>query len=99
MWFANKEMKLDEKIEKFSGKNDKTKLIVKLSTKRSGQPCSESWLSPESQKRLAAQNFKRMEELKKLEQDGDDSYLNSAWADSQSLKRRFQGLSNITWKP
>jgi hypothetical protein len=35
----------------------------------------------------------------KLEQDDDDKYLDAAWADSGSLRRSFQGLSNISWKP
>ncbi|CAD6204753.1 GSCOCG00002960001-RA-CDS, partial [Cotesia congregata] len=38
-------------------------------------------------------------ENKELEQDDDDEYLNSGWADSGSLKRQFQGLNNISWKP
>lgn len=35
----------------------------------------------------------------KLEQDDDDEYLHSSWADGSSLKRHFQGLNNISWKP
>jgi len=37
--------------------------------------------------------------VQKLEQDADDQYLNASWADSGSLKRSFQGLSNISWRP
>jgi hypothetical protein len=37
--------------------------------------------------------------VQKLEQDADDQYLNAAWADGGSLKRSFQGLSNISWRP
>lgn len=37
--------------------------------------------------------------LQKLEQDNDDQYHNSAWADSGALKRSFQGLGNIGWRP
>ncbi|XP_046491002.1 protein tipE isoform X1 [Neodiprion pinetum] len=37
--------------------------------------------------------------FQKLEQDDDDEYLNSTWADGGSLKRHFQGLNNISWKP
>ncbi|KOC61169.1 Protein tipE [Habropoda laboriosa] len=37
--------------------------------------------------------------FQKLEQDDDDEYLNSSWADGSSLKRHFQGLNNISWKP
>lgn len=36
--------------------------------------------------------------FQKLDQDDDDVYLNSAWADRGSLKRNLQNLDNITWK-
>lgn len=41
---------------------------------------------------------RRMEELRRLEKDNDDSYLNSNWADGSALKRKFQGMNNISWK-
>lgn len=37
--------------------------------------------------------------FQKLEEANDDSYLDSAWADRQSLRRQFQGLTNIKWGP
>ncbi len=99
LWFANKEMKREEALSKYLGKNEKTKVIVKLSTRRSGQPASESWLNEDTEKQLAAANFKRMEQLRKLERDDDDSYLNSPWADGSALKKKFHGLDNVSWKP
>lgn len=101
IWFANKEMKRENKLSAHVGKNEKTKVIVKLSTKRRGQPASETGLSPETQKKLMAENYKRMEELKRLEKEAaeDDSCLDSDWADSQNLKRKMQGLNNISWRP
>ncbi|PBC33338.1 hypothetical protein APICC_04442 [Apis cerana cerana] len=33
--------------------------------------------------------------LKKLEQDDDDQYLDSPWADGGSLKRHFQDLTGV----
>ncbi len=35
----------------------------------------------------------------KLDADSEDSYMNSNWADTQSLKRQLAGVSNVTWKP
>lgn len=37
--------------------------------------------------------------LQKLKQDDDDEYLNAAWSDGGSLKRRYQGLRDISWRP
>jgi len=36
--------------------------------------------------------------LQKLEQDDDDEYLNSSWADSGSLKRQAHGLENVRFR-
>jgi hypothetical protein len=38
LWFANKEMKADKVLTEHLGKNKKTKVVMKLSTKRQGQP-------------------------------------------------------------
>jgi hypothetical protein len=55
-------------------------------------------MDEESQKKLQMANYKRMEEVRRLERDEDDSHLNSGWADGAQLKKKFQGLDNITWK-
>ena len=38
LWFANNEMKPENKLSEHLGKNEKTKVIVKVSTRRGGQP-------------------------------------------------------------
>ncbi len=98
LWFANKEMKMGNRLSDHLGKNEKTKVVVKLSTRRQGQPTSESWMGEEEQKRMMAENYKRMQEIRRLEKDDDDSYLNSSWADGSQLKKKFHGMSNISWK-
>ncbi len=101
LWFADKELSdRAAQLGKVLGvRNEKTKAIVKLSTKKRGRPASEPIMDEETQKKLMLENYKRMEELKRLESDGDDSYLNSPWADGSSLRKKFQGLSSISWKP
>lgn len=99
LWFANKELKAGNKLRDHLGKHEKTKVVVKLSTKTKGQPSTEPSVSPETMKKLQYESFKRMEEIRKLERDDDDSYLDSNWADQGQLKRKFNGLSNISWKP
>ena len=98
LWFANKEMDRKNPLSAHLGQNEKTKVVVKLSTVGIGQPAQESWLNSETQSKLAAENFKRMEELRKLALDEDDSYMNSKWADGGALKKKFNGLENISWK-
>ncbi|KAG8338728.1 hypothetical protein J6590_000407 [Homalodisca vitripennis] len=64
-----------------------------------GAPAREPVIGEEERKQMMLHQYRRQEELKKLEQDDDDNYLDSAWADSKSLKRNFQGLSDISWRP
>lgn len=36
--------------------------------------------------------------LQKLEQDDDDVYLNSTWADSSSMRRHVHGIDDVKFK-
>jgi len=36
--------------------------------------------------------------MKKLEDDEEDHYLNSAWANSNQLKNQLHGGSDISWR-
>ncbi|XP_076623694.1 cilia- and flagella-associated protein 298 isoform X3 [Colletes latitarsis] len=99
LWFSGKEMLPGKRLKDYLGRNEKTKIIVKLQKRGAGRPAREPLMSEEERKRLMLDAYNRQELLKKLEQDDDDEYLNSPWADGGSLKRQFQGLNNISWKP
>ncbi|XP_008204030.1 cilia- and flagella-associated protein 298-A isoform X2 [Nasonia vitripennis] len=99
LWFSGKELLRGNQLKRFVGNNEKTKLIVKLSKRGSGAPSREPVISDEERKQLMLLAHRRQEQMKKLEQDDDDEYLNAPWADGGSLKRRYQGLKDISWRP
>ncbi|XP_053311541.1 cilia- and flagella-associated protein 298 [Spea bombifrons] len=99
LWWAGKELQRNKKLLDFVGKNEKTKIIVKIQKRGQGAPAREPVVSEEEQKKLMLYYHRRQEELKKLEEDEDISYLNSDWADNHSLKRQFQGVKDIKWRP
>lgn len=99
LWWAGKEMMRDKKLREYIGNNEKTKIIAKLQKKGLGAPSREPVLSEEEKKRMMQYAYHKQETLKKLEVDDEDSYMNSEWSDPQSLKRSFQGLSDIGWRP
>uniref|UniRef100_A0A0A9YT76 Uncharacterized protein C21orf59 n=2 Tax=Lygus hesperus TaxID=30085 RepID=A0A0A9YT76_LYGHE len=99
LWFSGKEILRGKKMKDFVGNNEKTKIIVKISQVGKGAPGREPVMTEEERKQLMLQEYRRQEELKKLEADDDDDYHNAAWADGSTLKRSFQGLSNISWRP
>ncbi|ODM91579.1 hypothetical protein Ocin01_15102 [Orchesella cincta] len=99
LWFCGKQIFPGKLLEEFIGKNEKTKVVVKLQKGGSGPPAREPVMSEEERKALMMYAYRKQEEQKKLEDDEDDNHLGSEWADGGQLKRQFQGLRNIGWKP
>ena len=98
LWFSTKELQRGKLLKDYLGKHEKSKVIIKLSTKSQGQPVREPVFSEEEQRRLMVANHKRREELQALDKTSEDSYLNSPWADPNSLKSTMRGMNNISWK-
>lgn len=99
LWWAGKEMQRGKKLQDYVGRNEKTKLVVKIQKKGQGAPAREPLVTDEQQKQMMLHYHRRQEELKKLEEADDDSYLDSEWSNRQALKRQFQGLTDIKWGP
>lgn len=99
IWWASKEMALDKTLETYIGRNEKTKIIVKLQKSGGSAPQREPVMKEDEQKALMAHYYKKQEEMKRLESDEADAYLNSNWSDPTQLKKQFQGLNNIKWGP
>ncbi|XP_069060132.1 cilia- and flagella-associated protein 298 [Pleurodeles waltl] len=99
LWWAGKELLRKQKLKDFVGKNEKTKIIVKIQKKGQGAPAREPMISSEEQKQMMMYYYKKQEELKKLAENDDDSCLDSEWADPHTLKRQFQGVKDIKWGP
>lgn len=86
MWFAGKELVAGKKLSDFAGKNDKTKIVLKIQKKGSGPPVREPLIDQKTHVAMLSYYHKKQEEVKKLEEDGEDDYMNSAWANPKSLK-------------
>ncbi|XP_059020576.1 cilia- and flagella-associated protein 298 isoform X2 [Mustela lutreola] len=99
LWWAAKELRRTKTLSDYVGKNEKTKIIVKIQQRGQGAPAREPVISSEEQKQLMLYYHRRQEELKKLEENDDDSCLNSPWADNTALKRHFHGVKDIKWRP
>lgn len=99
IWWAGKEIVRGKKLGDFVGRNEKTTLICKLQKKGSGAPGREPVVTEDQQKAMMAYYYKKQEDMKKLNQNDEDSYMDSQWADTGSLRRQFQGLNNIQFQP
>ena len=96
LWAMNKEFVRGELVsDRLGTKNEKTKVICKLTLKAAGAPPREAIVSEAERNAMAAFYFKRQEELKRLADADEDDYLNSEWADPKGMKLNLQGLKDV----
>uniref|UniRef100_A0A7S1WRV9 Uncharacterized protein n=1 Tax=Alexandrium catenella TaxID=2925 RepID=A0A7S1WRV9_ALECA len=91
IWWAGKELRTDQTLEQYVGRNEKTKIVAKLAPKSAGAPVREPRIDENTHKAMLAHYYKKQEEQKKLGDDEDDSYLDAQWADPKSLKSQLIG--------
>jgi hypothetical protein len=93
LWWAGKQLLREgQTLRDYIGKNEKTKVVVKLQNAGTGAPTREPAISEEEQKKMMAFYHKKQETMKALEEDDDDDYANSAWANPKALKNSFHGM-------
>lgn len=98
LWFAGHQMFNEKCLHDYLGKNEKCKAILKLAKKGDGAPGREPIFDEKTQKAIMLQQYRRQEELKKLAEDEDDSYLDSKWANSTNLKQKLHGVEDISFR-
>lgn len=64
LWFAGHQMLPEKTLKDFAGKNERTKIIVKLSKSGEGPPGRESTLSEETRKEMMLHAYRKQEEFK-----------------------------------
>jgi len=99
LWWAGKELQRGKKLSDFVGRNEKTKITAKLQRKGGGAPAREPVFNEEEKKKLMANAYKRQEEIKKLNEESSESYMDSDWADTSALKRSLMGISEVKLGP
>lgn len=98
LWFAGRKMFNEKQLRDYMGTNEKCKVIVKLVKSNEGPPGREPVFNEEARKQIMLQQYRRQEELKALEDDNDDHYLSSGWADNSNLKKQMNGTQNIQFR-
>lgn len=99
LWFAGKQMMRDEVLSKYTGKNEKCICQAKFTHKGSGAPQRAPAVDEDTQKKMMQFWHKKQEQQKQLEENDEDSYLNSAWANPKAYKNQMQGFGgNIKFR-
>lgn len=97
LYFCGKELIRGKKLSDHMGRNEKTKVIVKIQRAGQGAPAREAVVSEKDQRDMMLYYHKKQEEWKKLEKDAaEDPTL--TMEDGGDLKRSMQGLKgDIRW--
>ncbi|OAE34068.1 hypothetical protein AXG93_4280s1170 [Marchantia polymorpha subsp. ruderalis] len=96
--YIGKEFMRENKISDHVGRNEKTKVVVKLQGKGHGAPAREPPIDSETQKAMMAWYYKKQEEQKALSVDEDDTYTNSEWANPKALKSALHRMPRVALK-
>ena len=98
LWYAGKELERGKLLSDYIGKNEKTKVVVKFTKKGSGAPVREPLIDKETHSKMLQYYYKKQEEEKKLQNENEDSYLDSQWADPKQMGKRLYMNGEISWK-
>ena len=94
LWWAGKLMNPENKLADHVGRNEKTKIVAKITKKGGGAPSREPAVSQDEHKQMLSYYYKKQEEQKKFEDNEDDDFAHSSWADPKSLKGHFAGVGS-----
>jgi len=95
LWWSGKCLSNEAKFSSYCGKNDKTKIVCKITCLGAPPPVREPPVDHNTQKEMMAYYYKKQEEHKALIEDDDITFGNSEWADPQGLKKKFNGTENV----
>ncbi|CAL8135226.1 unnamed protein product [Orchesella dallaii] len=99
VYICGKQIFLGKLLEDFIAKNKKTKVVLKLQKNQSGPTAREPVMTEEDMELMMMYAYRNQEERKKVEEDEVDAHLGSESAEGDQIKRQFQGLRSINWKP
>jgi len=95
LWFAGKPLERDQRMDKYTGKNEKVTLKARIEPKGGQAPQREPAVDEETRRAMMALHRKRELEQKALEEADRDSYLHSEWANPKGFKQAAMGIGNI----
>jgi len=97
LWIVSKELQPPKLFRDYFGANEKSKFVVKLVARGSGAPSREPVVDGETHKAMMQFYHRKQEEQKVLEEDNEDQYMNSPWADNKNMKAQMHGTGEIKW--
>ena len=99
LWWSGKPLDKASDFTKYTGKNDKTKVVVKLTKEGANAPQREPAIDVKTQNEMMAFWYRKQEEAKKLVDDDDLTFGNSEWANPKGLKSQLLGFEQVKFKP
>ena len=99
-WWAGKCLGRREKLSFYLGRNEKTRIVVKLTKPGSGAPTREPAINEAQQREMMAFYYKKQEEFKRMQEESERNPQEALYERGGSkLKEAFQGIpSSIRFK-
>lgn len=98
LWFSNKLLERGKKLSDYLGKNEKTKVVLKITKAGSGPPPREPLLSEEEKKLMMLHAYRRQEELKVCELTNFKNFLEHQYYLGSTLSFHYASSSTIVIK-
>lgn len=99
LWWAGKELLREKALNAYTGKNEKTKILVKLTKAGSGAPVREPAMDEETRLKLMGMYHKKQEDMKKIDSTNEDDFSHSSWANPNNLKNQLvTGGKGVSFK-
>lgn len=93
LWYCGRTMRRGSTLADHVGRNDKTKVVVKLTAAGAQAPGREPPVDEATHRAMLAHHHKRQEEERRLAQADDEGGVGTGWADSKALKGALGGLA------
>jgi hypothetical protein len=82
-------------LSDFIGRNDKSKVLIRLQTRKEGQPAKEGGVSAEEQAAMLALLRRKQQEAADVAGADDVETDDAPWANPRALKTHFSGVGNV----
>ena len=97
LWWAGKELEKERALMEYAGKNEKTKIIVKVQKAGGEQPPREPPVDAETYKQMVKYYYKKVDEAKEFEKKSVESHYEKI--ETQSMKEKLHLADEVRYKP
>ena len=97
VWWAGKQLENDKAVGEYAGKNEKTRLIVKVQKWGGQQPLREPPIDAETYKKMVRYYYKKVDETKEMEKNSVEAHYEKV--EAGNMKANLHLGDDVRYKP